>query len=227
MDKTMIIPDIHTDFSTAELLIKKEEPDRIIFLGDYFDAHDETEQDTNETAKWLVKSLQKDNRIHLIGNHDLSYMTMNPRLKCSGFSEHKKFIIDKYNIPWEQLRPYCFVGNYLCTHAGVSKQFFEQYAKTGIIEFMLESDDELEHIDDIFYSYKFFQIGRSRGGTAENGGILWCDYGEFTDIPGIMQIFGHTPADEVRQEKFHTCLDTGLRYYAVCKNNEIIIKAAK
>ena len=80
--KTIIISDIHNDYFTAEKIIKKENPDKIIFLGDYFDDFDDTVKDSENTAKWLVKSLKQENRIHLIGNHDLSYMTDNSNLKC-------------------------------------------------------------------------------------------------------------------------------------------------
>ena len=63
MIKTIIIPDIHNDYHTAEKIIKKENPDKIIFLGDYFDDFYDTIKDV---TKWLVKSLQQKNRIHLI-----------------------------------------------------------------------------------------------------------------------------------------------------------------
>lgn len=33
----------------------------------------------------------------------------------------------------------------------------------------------------------------TRGGSNDVGCPLWCDYDEFGDIPGINQIFGHTP----------------------------------
>jgi hypothetical protein len=37
------------------------------------------------------------------------------------------------------------------------------------------------------------QAGRSRGGLAKHGGIMWCNQREFFPINGINQIFGHTP----------------------------------
>ncbi len=221
MPKTVIIPDIHTKFSAAEFVIGREKPDRTVFLGDYFDSYYETESDTHNTAQWLYESLQNKDRTHLIGNHDLSYMAANPRLKCSGFSESKQFIINKYKIPWEQLRPYCYVGDYLCTHAGISRNFFEQYATTGLAEFIAESDEDVMHLDDGRYRDRFFQAGTLRGGTAGCGGIFWCDYDEFEDIAGTRQVFGHTRADDVRQTEHHICLDTGLNHYAVHENGKI------
>ena len=224
MHKTLIIPDIHTSYLAAELVIERERPEKVVFLGDYFDSFYEEIADTDNTAGWLAESLQKNNRLHLIGNHDLSYMSTNPRLKCSGFSEAKKFIINKHHIPWQKLRPYCYVGDYLCTHAGVSRQFFEQHATSDIAEFMKGADEDMKHVDDARYSDRFFQVGRLRGGQSEHGGIFWCDYDEFADIPNVKQIFGHTNAAEVRRTGDHICLDTGLRHYAVYEDGKMAVR---
>ncbi len=222
--KTLIIPDIHTKFQIAESIIKSESPDSIVFLGDYFDAFNETEQDTHNTARWLATSLQQQNRIHLIGNHDLPYMADNPVFLCSGFSESKKYIINLYDIPWNKMHTYCYVGDHLCTHAGVSKQFFEEHSTDTLNEFMKQSTEDLKHIDDVNYLQKFFRAGVLRGGVHKNGGIVWCDYNEFTDIPHIKQIFGHTRATNVRQNKNHICLDTELHNYIIHQDSTLIVK---
>lgn len=224
MVRILIMPDIHTKFKPAESIIEKECPDKTVFLGDYFDDFHETAEDTHNTAKWLAKSLEQQDRLHLIGNHDLHYMTGNPEFQCSGFSEFKRCIIDSYSIPWSKLVTHCYVGDHLCTHAGVSRQFFEEYATTNLEEFMIESTEDLMHIDDVDYRQKFFQAGISRGGMHKNSGIVWCDYEEFVDIPGVMQIFGHTRGSEVRQNGSHICLDTVLRHYAIYQNDTIIVK---
>ncbi len=221
--KTLIIPDIHTKFQTAESIIERESPDKTVFLGDYFDAFYETALDTHNTARWLATSLEQQDRVHLVGNHDLHYMTGNPAFHCSGFSEFKRYIIDSYDIPWTKMTSYCYVGSYLCTHAGVSRQFFEEYGTVSLKEFMVQSVEDLRHIDDANRLQKFFQVGISRGGPHKNGGIVWCDYDEFTDIPAIRQIFGHTRAPEVRQNKYHICLDTTLHHYAIHQNDTVTV----
>ncbi len=57
----------------------------------------------------------------------------------------------------------------------------------------------------------------------------WCGYDEFVDIPGINQIFGHTPNHVVRHRKTnsseHYCIDTKLAHYTVYQNDEMSIKA--
>jgi len=232
MFKTIIIPDIHNDYLTAEKIIIKENPDKIIFLGDYFDDFDDTIQDANNTARWLKKSLKQKNRIHLIGNHDLSYMTDNPNLKCSGYRTDKHKVIKKHFIDWNKLKMHYWIDDYwLCTHAGFSNNFFKQQhtKKSDSIHQVLDfSKKDLEKIDDVNYMHSFFQVGFSRGGSNEAGGPLWCSYDEFVDISGINQIFGHTPNHIVRYRKTknseHYCIDTKLNHYVIYQNLAMQVK---
>ena len=231
-DKTIIISDIHNDYLTAEKIISKENPEKIIFLGDYFDDFDDTVQDAINTAKWLKKSLQQENRIHLIGNHDLSYMTDNPNLKCMGHREDKHKAIKEHNIDWNKLLMHYWIDDkWLCTHAGLSNDFFKQQCnkKSDSIQKILDfSKRDLEKIDDKNYIHSFFQVGFSRGGSNGVGGPLWCDYDEFVDIPGINQIFGHTPNQFVRHNETknseHYCIDTRLRHYAVYQDDVMYVR---
>jgi|APSaa5957512535_1039671.scaffolds.fasta_scaffold08481_4 hypothetical protein len=167
--KTVIIPDIHNDYLTAEKIIKNENPDKTIFLGDYFDDFDDTIQDAINTAKWLVQSLKQENRIHLIGNHDLSYMTDNPNLKCAGYRTDKHKAIKECDINWNKLKMYYFIdGKWLCTHAGFSNDFFKQLQtkKSDSVQKILDfSKKNLDKIDDENHNHPFFQVGFSRGGS--------------------------------------------------------------
>ena len=230
--KTIVIPDIHNDYLTAEKIIKKENPDKIIFLGDYFDDFDDTIQDAENTAKWLVKSLKQENRIHLIGNHDLSYMTDNSNLKCMGYRTDKHKAIKKHSIDWTKLLMHYWIDDlWLCTHAGFSHDFLKQQRrkKSDSIQQVLDfSKKDLDKLDDENYIHSFFQVGFSRGGSNMVGGPLWCDYDEFVDVSGINQIFGHTPNHIVRHHKTksseHYCIDTRLMHYAVYVEGIMIIK---
>lgn len=58
-EKILIVPDIHNDYHTAEMIIKKENLDKIIFLGDYFDDFYDTVKDAANVAKWLTWSYSK------------------------------------------------------------------------------------------------------------------------------------------------------------------------
>ena len=175
-EKCLVIPDMHNNFQTAEQIIRDEKPDKIVFLGDYFDSLYDTDRDAAETAKWLVKSLKTKNRIHLFGNHDLGYMTSNPNLRCSGFAEEKYYSIKKQSVPWKELRAYYWLDeNWLCTHAGVSYDFLRQQgsSKTSSIHKVLDlSKKDLENIDDASFIHAFFQVGSFRGGSNVVGGPL-------------------------------------------------------
>jgi len=230
--KHLIIPDIHNDFQAAEKIIQHEKPDKIVFLGDYFDSLYDADSDATKTAQWLVKSLKLKNRIHLFGNHDLGYMTANPNLKCSGFAESKYHSIKRQSVPWEELKAYHWLDrNWLCTHAGVSCDFLKQQGspKADSIQRVLDlSKKDLENIDDPNFTHSFFQIGFLRGGSNIVGGPLWCDFDEFVPISGLNQIFGHTKSDSVRfnqtENSKNYCIDTGLSHYAVYYEQAVKIK---
>ncbi len=213
--KTVIIPDIHTNFVDAEIIIEKEKPDKVVFLGDYFDDFDDTLEITEQTALWLKDSLEKPGRVHLLGNHDLSYI--NTSYRCSGFSEGKLYAIKKSGVDLTKLKHFAWVDHWLCTHAGLSDTFYKMQGEHVAIENLL----------DVYpkdYTSKLYDCSYFRGGSDPASGILWCDYSEFVDIPYLKQIFGHTKANHVRQTENHICLDTGLHHYAVYKNNKMKVK---
>jgi len=233
-EKILIIPDIHNKHEVAERIIDEESPGRIIFLGDYFDDFYDAPEDTEGTAKWLAESLERANRIHLIGNHDLSYMTKNPNLRCAGYTERKHHVIDGCGIPWGKLHLYGWIdGSWLCTHAGLSDGFFreiKQKDSDSPAETLRLAEKDLENIDKTGHEHVFFQAGFRRGGNNAVGGILWCDYDEFKDIPNTNQIFGHTQDNAVRHSKAenaeHYCIDTGLRNYITYSDKKIVVNAA-
>lgn len=208
--KIQIIPDIHTGITRVEKIIQDENADRVVFLGDYFDAFGDTLEETNQVAWWLKKSMDNPQRIHLLGNHDLSYRNQN--YMCSGFSEGKLFAIKNTKIDLTKLHHYCWVGDWLCTHAGLSYDFFKAYSEGRRVEDFLR---ELAWKNES----RLYDCSVHRGGRNAYGGILWCDYEEFNDIPNINQMFGHTHGSEVRHSvsevSEHYCIDTGLKHYGV------------
>ncbi len=235
--KVLIIPDIHERFAVAESIIDLEKPDLTIFLGDYFDSYfdvlEEALYRTDQTAAWLKNSLEQKNRIHLIGNHDMNYMTDNPQLQHGGYARFRHDIIKKYNIDWKKLKLYHWLNKkWLCTHAGLSYDFYTMITEASTVSDIMEfSEQDLENINDPYYKFKFFNVGKTRGGTEKCGGILWCDYDkEFEPIPELNQIFGHTPLDEPDYminpeiDAEWICLDTHLKHYALYQDNKMKIK---
>jgi len=143
-------------------------------------------------------------------------------LKCGGFTKDKYNIIKEYDIDWKKMPIYCWVGDWICTHAGISMNFLKSnnIHKLDMNEILQRANDSLLTIDNIGESNIFLQAGEMRGNLEnEYGGILWCDYCEFEDVPNTKQIFGHTVSSTVRRLKSelaeHICIDTGGKHYAI------------
>jgi hypothetical protein len=226
MAKTIIIPDIHNNYTKAEAMIDREKPDQIVFLGDFFDNIGNTLEDTSNTAQWLKDSLEKPDRVHIIGNHDLSYMSDNDSIKCSGYNELKHSIIKSTKIDWRKLVFHYWLDDWLCTHAGLTRDYYIEYKQKdqSVKDFLVQQSSEaMENISD-GYDHRLFNASMSRGGSSKVSGILWCDYDEFVDIPGVKQIFGHTNRRHIRYSNYHICIDTGLKHYGVYQNREMKVK---
>lgn len=219
----LIIPDIHEKYDIAESIIKKVKPDKTIFLGDYFDDFDNNDQKIKDTARWLSRSLKKESRIHLVGNHDVGYASQSLYLKCTGYTGWKQNIIDKVNIDWDKLHMHCWIGRkFLCTHAGLSNRLLKN---TKISDLLSLADTEWMNRNVTTTKFKMLAAGKARGGNVDCGGITWCDFNkEFDPITNISQIFGHTPGDRVRDiflgKSENHCLDTHLNDYAIIKNGK-------
>ena len=229
-EKILIVPDIHNACDKADKIINLEKSDKVVFLGDYFDNYYDGPAIAEKTAKWLVNSLKIENRVHLIGNHDLSYMSNNPNFRCSGYTEEKHNVIKQQEIPWHKLKMHYWLDEkWLCTHAGLSNSFFEWYnhrKKYSIQRFLDTSQKNLDNIEDMEYDHNFFKVSWRRGGSGNLAGTLWCDHEEFEPILGINQIYGHTNGSVVRKNENseNYCIDTALNNYAVYQNHAIEIK---
>lgn len=229
-EKAVVIPDVHNKWERAEAIVDAERPDRVVFLGDYFDDFGDTVEDADSTAAWLERSLGDEARVHLVGNHDLNYMSRLQGLRCSGYGPRKHAAIARRGLEWRRLEPFCWLGwegggggAWLCTHAGLSAPFLRLVrpgAAAADVPGVLEAArTDLDRINDEDHRHAFLQAGYARGGSAPTGGIVWCDYNaEYEDVPGLRQIFGHTRDDEVRRGRGsggaeHYCIDTVLRHY--------------
>jgi hypothetical protein len=221
--KTIIIPDIHNKFSVVEeILLKEKDYDKVVFLGDYFDSFgDEHDIElVSKTAEWLQYSTKITNRIHLFGNHDLWYSCGDDEIKCAGNTEFKRFIIKQKFTNWSVLKFHAWVDGWLCTHAGLSAKISLDKSVESI----------MQEIEKEGKNHPLVRLcGEARGGIeGEVGGILWCDYSESYPVSNLKQIFGHTKDNKVRKycnaNGINICLDTGLKHYAIIKNEKITIK---
>ena len=232
--KTLIFPDLHEPLAPVlariEAIIAGEAPDRVVFLGDYFDHYNDTPSDADRTARWLKKSLTDPRRTHLIGNHDASYLWPNEATFCPGFTWEKEKAI-RLVLGRNAADSFVFhiwVDGWLLTHAGLSAQWVPEGLQPDILDRWLT--DEAQAARASFAADKhhwFVSVGPKRGGIDRKaGGILWCDFRELLPIRGVRQIFGHTPADHIRRiGQDHICLDTntghGPQHYAIVEDGKV------
>lgn len=210
MTKTLIIPDLHNKIEKADAIIANESHDSIVFLGDNFDEFEDTPEDVRRTAIWLKESLNDPKRIHLKGNHDLSYMySFNSAVSCSGFTREKDYHINQVmnREDWDKMKWYHAQDNILFSHAGLSAKLIKKYGpgvgKDGIqtIEQTVswldgEIHKALERLDNK-EPHWLYGCGWSRGGHQSIGGLTWGDF-NIDHLPTpFIQCFGHSPHPKV------------------------------
>jgi hypothetical protein len=204
---TLIVPDIHHNWRDAEKIIAAVPHDEVLFLGDYFDDFNDTPEMVRETCDWLQSSVEKPNRIHLFGNHDIHYAFAYRTFQCAGYEQWKYFIIHD-TVPrsvWDKVKWFHVLDNtWLVSHGGLHKsnlpadirKLHEDRPKFlgAITEYLdLEIRKGFQHGANN-KSFWIFNAGRGRGGMQPVGGIIWCDFEtEFHPIKGLHQILGHTP----------------------------------
>lgn len=199
--KIIVIPDIHTHYEKAERICKKYKNHKFVFIGDYFDNFNDTPEDNRFTAEWLVESLKKPNRIHLIGNHDECY---HPKLNlyCSGFSIPKKEVINKVMKieDWDNLKYFHYENKWLFSHAGINKHWFSdpiQGVSVEKIEDIIKDACTKQLMGDT--DNAIWASDKYRGGKHEWGGILWQDWRKMELIPKLKQCVGHTPLPKIQK----------------------------
>jgi hypothetical protein len=226
---TIIIPDIHDRIEKIEPLLEKLKTkhnyDNIVFLGDYFDSYKGDTFEANQTARWLKQSLQKPDRIHLLGNHDMPYMVPdNESLYCPGYTASKAHVINNVlsRDDWNKLQPAVFIQNWLISHAGFHPFHIPHNSTPATL--VDKANRELAKLKDNKYSL-LFDPG-ARMGYSLPGGITWLDlFIEFTTVPYINQIVGHsTVHNPTKIEGFESenwALDTELTTIGIIIDGKI------
>jgi len=202
--KILVIGDIHNKIARAEYICSKF-PDHLkVFVGDYFDDFGDTPMEAEQTALWLKESLKKDDRIHLMGNHDFPYYVNSQyphRIYCSGFSTSKQLLIEKVlnREDWNKVKYYYHGHGWFISHAGFTLHWWAD-PLTGLVDpgsidkilskSLLELERGMEPL--ALWAADFF-----RGGRNHKGGLLWNDWHNLDYIPNFNQIVGHTPNNHI------------------------------
>lgn len=236
--KILIFSDPHQELEKVKKIIKAENADVNICLGDWFDSHFYDSDDAcRDTVAYLKDEFLPFNKnITLIGNHDTHYLFSNRYTICSGYEDRKANIIGKTigenredfvrKFSW-----FLYVDDYLCTHAGLHKMFIHPFvsSQNDLYEHLTIQSNEANINIRTNQLHWFYGAGRARGGHQEKGGIVWLDFDrEFGPIKGIDQIVGHTYRKQGRIKRYagtdNYCIDTNLNQWITISNGKIETK---
>ncbi|MBE6168771.1 metallophosphoesterase family protein [Enterococcus casseliflavus] len=198
--RTLLVGDLHL---TAQIILPMVEQKvkelgikQVILLGDYTDAYEQEKNVDlymNELDYLFIwKSKMKVfgvEVINLLGNHDVSYLTVTPRRyslqSADGFlSVGRKLLKLNLQIAFQ-------LDDYLISHAGYTQDFnLEDWHFETITENLIDNLDDLED-----------HVGKARGGKYFLGSPLWADFDhELSCLPNPKyqkQIVGHTPQTKI------------------------------
>ena len=148
--KTTIISDLHGR-SDWKLIVYTENPDRVIFLGDYFDSFDISGIEQIHNFKEIVeyKETSEKEVIMLIGNHDHHYFSSIGNTGTSGYqSGIAPNITQVLEDNKHHLQMAYRMDGFLFTHAGVSQVFMDNTLGLG-----WNQDDVAENLNEL-WKYK-------------------------------------------------------------------------
>ena len=197
--KTLVLGDTHGR-SVWKLIVNIENPDRVIFVGDYFDSFDikGADQLSNFLDILEFKKTTDKEVILLIGNHDHHYF---PEIGDTGTSGYQHFFAPSIQYVMGENKQHLQIAyqmdGFLFSHAGVSTVFMDTiFGKGG-----WNVDNVAEELNELF-KYKphaFTFSGWDPYGNDDKQTPIWIRPGALmrankkTEIKSkYIQIFGHT-----------------------------------
>jgi len=155
--KTVVIGDVHGR-SLWKLIVNQENPDRVIFIGDYFDSFEISGVEQIQNFKEIIEYKEKSGKevITLIGNHDHHYY---PEVGYTGTSGYQSRIAPSITQVIDENRQHLQIAysfnEFLFTHAGVSPTFMDgEFGEEGWVK-----DNVVELLNDLFkYKPKSFDF---------------------------------------------------------------------
>ena len=212
--KTVILGDTHSRPIWKQIVVD-EQPDRVIFIGDYFDAYDDytaVEQMHNFKEIIEYKESGQSEVIILIGNHDYHYMRGITE-HYSGYQAGARPAIEQLLYENRQHMQMAYgMNGFIFTHAGVSYDWLQVHGY----------DNESNLIDWIndMWKYKpnvFGFAGRDPYGDSTISSPIWIrphslqKANRDTLRDQFIQVVGHTEQKKIDTEG----KSTGGRYYYI------------
>jgi hypothetical protein len=214
--KTLVLGDIHGRDCWKQIVID-EQPDRVIFIGDYFDSYDDytaAEQMWNFEQIINFKLSGKAEVIILVGNHDFHYVDGSEHYSGYQFGAAPGINDLLFNNMKHMQMAYEMDG-YLFTHAGVSNDWYTYWMKM----LHLEGDNVADNINEMWKasSRPFRFAGFNAYGDSKESSPIWirpkslqkANRDTFRDQ--FIQVVGHTQQNKIDTEG----KSTGGRYYYI------------
>jgi predicted phosphodiesterase len=211
--KTLVLGDTHgRDYWKG--IVASENPDRVIFIGDYFDSFDNTAVEQMHNFKEIIdwKQSGQSEVIILIGNHDYHYMRGVSQY-YSGYQSGARPAIEQLLEDNKQHLQMAYgMNGFIFTHAGVSYDWLKIHGY----------DNESNLIDWIndMWKYKpnvFGFAGRDPYGDSTISSPIWIrpyslqKANRDTLRDQFIQVVGHTTQGKIDTEG----KSTGGRYYYI------------
>jgi len=220
--KTLLLGDIHGRNIWKEI-IKKETPDRIVFIGDYFDSFDITGVEQIKNFKDIIefKEAARIPVVMLIGNHDHHYLSNET---YSGFQPALKWDIqDLLTKNMNHLQVGYQFDDILCSHAGFSPTWLDDtfgwdgWTKSNFVELTNELYKNRLH------AFNFSHMGYDPYGNHPSQGPMWIrpaalmssNKGDNGLKKKFIQVVGHTQVNSIFDSLIASEKSMGGRYLLI------------
>jgi len=241
----LVLSDPHQEINKLETILKRENYDKVVCLGDFFDSFSHnSEEDAIKTCKFLKKYLFEPNFFTTIGNHDISYLWgYTQHTQCSGYYRWKdKLITKEFGSFMPAIREkflwYLFLDDRLLSHAGLHPSFLPPNQKLDKISLSKWLDEQVEQAEISLSAngrHWMYRAGYGRGGSQSVGGLDWLDFDtEFEPIEGLPQVVGHSSHTNILPHSTEGSFDENiwqnididchLNQYLLIKDNKLTIK---
>jgi DNA repair exonuclease SbcCD nuclease subunit len=224
--KTIVLGDTHGR-SFWKQITTNENPDRVIFIGDYFDSFTiKTDEQINNFLDIIeYKKTSGKDVILLVGNHDIHYYPEVSDTGTSGYQTIGRLQIEPIiDANKEHLQMAYQMGELLFTHAGVSSEWLDDIIIDWTVDNMVDKINELFHYQPNkfnFRSYKEYNkdkvIWSNGHGDNTYQTPIWIRPRSLMEVnrntlrKQVIQVVGHTWVEEIDKEG----KSTGGRYYFI------------
>lgn len=214
--KTVILGDIHgTNY--WQTIINFEKPDRVVFVGDYFDSFNIPPQKEIENFKDILEYKKSGlaEVILLVGNHDHHYLKSVGPSGTSGYKFEIAFQAGELLEQADLKMAYQF-KNILVTHAGLSHVFMRKHFPNYDVESVADNLNELFHHKPLVFQFNTQALDPYGDDIYQSP--IWIRPRSLmranrnTELKETyIQVFGHTQVEKVDTAGHRT----GGRYYCI------------